>query len=335
MSYMSAHNIWQSTDETEAVHLSITDDDLKQSKIAAYNVGQTVAVPQSSKQKEVPYNPKKFPSKAVDIIFPKRELIVEVFFDPNTLSWDSDIRGCPQNAKLSPDEMGQFFTSSFYEKLLKKLSRYWPMTDDFYGSLYNGLLAKRMSVLGTSPDFPLSEEDTEDKNAPQYTASGRKIVSFSDDNVSSKSARFYCWPDIKKVYNWSTWKDWKKIKPLCRMRFKHGDRMYGLSLSTIGGDDQDYKNRGFRGYDLTPPPVQWLTKAENESVMKLSLVEKFLKYCIEKISKYIAEDPKDIYKKINNPDKITVEEIAKTRHCIRRTLNEIIKNHQIDAFRWS
>lgn len=29
MSYMSAHNIWQSTDETEAVHLSITDDDLK------------------------------------------------------------------------------------------------------------------------------------------------------------------------------------------------------------------------------------------------------------------------------------------------------------------
>lgn len=40
------------------------------------------------------------------------------------------------------------------------------MTDDFYGSLYNGLLAKRMSVLGTSPDFPLSEEDAEDKDAP-------------------------------------------------------------------------------------------------------------------------------------------------------------------------
>lgn len=32
-------SLWHPTDETEAVHLSITDDDLKQSKIAAYNVG--------------------------------------------------------------------------------------------------------------------------------------------------------------------------------------------------------------------------------------------------------------------------------------------------------
>jgi hypothetical protein len=37
-------------------------------RIKAYNVGQTVADPETSK--EVPVNPKKFPTKAVDIIFP-------------------------------------------------------------------------------------------------------------------------------------------------------------------------------------------------------------------------------------------------------------------------
>lgn len=30
-------------DETEALHLDITDEDLRQSRIAAYNVGQMVA----------------------------------------------------------------------------------------------------------------------------------------------------------------------------------------------------------------------------------------------------------------------------------------------------
>ena len=72
-----------------------------------------------------------------------------------------------------------------------------------------------------------------------------------------------------------------------------------------------------------------------EDFIKLSVVQKFINHCVKKITDALELDTDEIYKKINNPDKITVEEIAKTRHCIRRTLNEIIKNHQIDAFRWS
>ena len=41
--------------------------------------------------KEVPVNPKKFPTKAVDVIFPVGELLVEVFLDTKTKKWDSDV----------------------------------------------------------------------------------------------------------------------------------------------------------------------------------------------------------------------------------------------------
>ena len=323
-------------DETEAVHLLVNDDLLRNSRIAAYNIGQTVKSPDSNK--EIPVNPKKFPTKAVDVIFPVQNLLVEVFFDPEQKKWDSDVIYRNSHVKLSPEQMGQFFNTEFYSKLLNKLQKAWPLSDEFYGQLYEGLCNKEMKVY----DEPIVDEDSmankdvDGDDQRDYTASGRKIVSFSDSNTSTKESKFFCWPDEKKAYKWSSWKDWKKIKPLCRMRFFHNGIPYGLSLSTLG-EDKDYKNRGFRGYSLDPdlPPVQWLTKDENESLMKLGLVNKFVKHCIAKIEKYLAEPPEEIYKKINSPEHISIEEVRKTYSCIRRTLNEVIKNRQIDNFKWS
>lgn len=327
-------------DETEALNILIDDEVLKNAQIAAYNVGQTTLSPNGSK--EIPVTPKKFPTKAVDVVFPVQQLLVEVFFDPNQKQWDSDIDLGTQHVKLSPDQMGAFFQTSFYQQLLDKLQKSWPLTDKFYSELYEGLCAKEMKVFEeprideVATDKEMGNKDVTGDGIRDYTPSGRKIVNFSDNGVSAKGAMFFCWPNEKNVYRWSSWKDWKKIKPLCRMRFYFNDIPYGMSLSTLG-DDKSYKNRGFRGYSLDPnlPPVQWLTHEENESLIKLAIVEKFIKHCIAKIERHLSESPEEIYKKINNPEKITVNEIAKTQACIRRTLNEVIKERQIDNFKWS
>ena len=301
-------------DETEAIHIDITDNDLRQSRIAAYNVGQMVQQPDSDKK--IPVNPKKFPTKAVDVIFPVKDLLVETYFDTQECKWDSDVKIGDQHFKLSPDQMGMFFKTSFYQNLLRKLSREWPLSDTFYRKLFAGLQQREMMVdsfpnIDEDNDHSMSNKDVDGDKKRDYTASGRKIVSFTDNLVTKKDAKFYCWPDLKKVYRWSTWKDWKKIKPLCRMRFYHNGIPYGLSLSTMG-EEEDYRNRGFRGYDLTPPPVQWLTKEEMVSMMNLSLVNKFIKHCVEKITKFISMDPAEIMEKVNTPDNLTEDEIRKT-----------------------
>ena len=51
-------------DETECIHIDINDDMLSSSKILCYNASQTVTDP---KGKEIPVNPKKFPTKAVPL----------------------------------------------------------------------------------------------------------------------------------------------------------------------------------------------------------------------------------------------------------------------------
>lgn len=314
-------------DETEAIHIDISDDILNESKIMAYNVGQTV---RGDKGKDIPVTPKKFPTKAIDIVFPVQQLLVEIFLDTKTKKWDSDIKYNGQHLKLSPDQFGQFFESGFYNKLQLALGKKWPLSDKLYGDLYQGVCNKEMKIFDDDPivednDKEMSNKDVDGDGVRDYTPSGRRIVNFSDAQVSSKGAKFYCWPDLAKVNNWSTWKDWKKIKPLCRMRFKHGQNIYGLSLSTL---EKDYDLRGFRGYDLTTqPPVQWLTKEENESLIKLSIVNKFIKHCIEKISKFLEKTPEQVFDDINRPDAITVEEIAKTMSNIRKTLKYVIKEH--------
>lgn len=159
-------------------------------------------------------------------------------------------------------------------------------------------------------------------------------MNFGDIGVSVKSARFTCWPKEGKEFRWSQWKDWSKIKPLCRMRFKYSNgHEYGITASPV---EDNYKNRGFRSYDITAqPPLQYLSKDENADMMKLSLFGKFIKHCVNRMQKYVDMDPNEVFEKINNPEKITVEDIVKTQTVIRKTLNNIIKKKQSDSFKWS
>lgn len=87
-------------DETESVHIDINDELLSRAKLNAYNVGLQAT---DSRGKEVPVNPKKFPGKAVDIVFPVQQLLVEVFLDSKTKKWDSCVNANGMSLKLSPD----------------------------------------------------------------------------------------------------------------------------------------------------------------------------------------------------------------------------------------
>ena len=327
---MSKDNL-KPCDETESIHLDINDELLSHAKLNAYNVGLQAT---DSRGKEIPVNPKKFPEKAVDIIFPVQQLLVEVFLDAKTKKWDSNINYNGINVRLSPEQMEQFFMTKFYRKLMAKLQREWPLSDELYGSLYEGVANKEMQIEPKQSIIESDEENNEERDEKTHSPSGRKYMNFGDLGVNGKSARFICWPVQGKEFKWSTWKDWKKIKPLCRMRFKYSNmHEYGVSISVVG---QDYELRGFRGYDITAqPPLQYLSVQENDDLMKLSLFNKFVRYCIKRISKYVNMDPEEIYAKINNPEKITVEEIEKTQRMIRNTLNNIIKKKQSDTFKWA
>ena len=327
-------------DEDEEAALVITDEALKQSRILCYNVGQQST---DAHGKVVPVNPKKFPEKAIDIKFMADGHQVEIWLDSESKDWMSKV---DDSSRLSLEQYGQFFGTQFYTKLAKKLINNWPMSDKLYGSLFVGVAEKRVST-SNIPVLPEDEEadkereerieqkrkDREESKEKRYSASGRKLIKFGDMGVIMSSARFFCWPDKDRLYRWSTWKDWKKIKPLCRLRFKHTNgKEYGMSLSCIG---DMYEHRGFRGYDLTTQPtLQWLSKEEMEDFIKLSVVQKFINHCVKKITDALELDTDEIYKKINNPDKITKVEIEKTKDTVRKTLMYIIKKKQLDDFVW-
>lgn len=325
-------------DETEVIHFTITDDILNKSKLACYNGNQTLT---KDGKEHVPVNPKKFPDKAIDILIPLNEMKIEIFFDTKCKKWDSSFVYNGTDGKLSPDQFEQFFESDFYAKMLNKLKELWPLSDKFHAELYNGLLEKEMKIADEQP----IEEDADDKypsmrnkdvtgdGKRDYSASGRKIMHFADASVSIKSGRFFCWPNEKKLNRWSVWKDWRKIKPLCRMRFKYiNDHEYGISLSCIG--DQ-YEHRGFRSYDLTAqPPLQWLSKEENDDLMNLSIFNRFIRHCREKIQKYATMDPQQIYDQIDKKDRITIEEIQETQYKVLKTLKKIIIPKQSDDYKW-
>lgn len=311
--------------EGPCVEVDITDDLLKQCKIKAYNIGQTV---KDTEGKEVPVNPKKFPDKAVQILLKTDVAPIEIYLDTPSRSWDSNIKMNGRQLKLSPDQFGSFFKSEFYQKLSKRLAEDWPLKDVFYKQLYNGILNKQMKTMS----FDLNEDGKEDDDGPKYSSSGRKIVSFSDFGVKNSSGKYYCWPKDGKEFRWSTWSDWKKQKPLARIRFKHGDRTYGVSISTY---NENYENRGWRGYDLDhQPPLAWLTPAECSDVMNLSIFRKFTAQCVKRIQKYIDMDSQEIYDKINNPSRVTIQDIDKTKSIIRKVLNSAIKERKADTFSW-
>jgi len=243
-------------DETECIHLDITDDMLANSSLRVYNVGQVV---KGKDGKDIPVTPKKFPERAVDICVPTgvEGLNIRIYLDTKDKAWDSDFTFDGVPGKLSLEQMGQFFNSDFYARLAQVLAKKWPLSDELYGNLFQGVANRQMRVSCGSPmtedsnDLTkrkdLAGKDVDRDHEPDYTNSGRKIVHFSDFGVKTSSGKYYCWPKPGREFAWSQWKDWKKIKPLCRISFKHGEHTYGVSISTFG---ENFENRGFRGYDL-------------------------------------------------------------------------------------
>ena len=73
--------------------------------------------------------------------------------------------------------MGQFFDTQFYTKLAETLKSKWPLSDELYGSLYEGI--KNRELLIDCGEEPVTEDDEENKK-PKRTKSGRKIVNFND-----------------------------------------------------------------------------------------------------------------------------------------------------------
>lgn len=315
-------------DETENIHLDINDALLANAKLQAYNVGQQAKDEQG---KDVPVNPKKFPTKAVDIIFPAQNLLVEVFLDTESKKWSSKFFKDGVKCQLSPDQMGQFFDTQFYTRLAETLKSKWPLSDELYGSLYEGIQNREMLI--DCGEEPVTEDDKE-KKKPTRTKSGRKIMNFNDSGVKYGTTVFTCWPQKGKEFRWSQWRDWTKIKPLCRMRLEFAnDHQYTMSINVIG---KLYKHRGFKVCDITQqPPVQWLTMDETHDFMKLSIVDKFTRFCANRIHEYANMDPEEVFKKIDAPEKITVEDIRKTQLMIRKTLNEIIQKQQADDYKWT
>lgn len=232
--------------------------------------------------------------------------------------------------------------------MLESLTNRWPVSDPTFGRLFGACLAKRMLVPAEFGwEAPIDETDRVDQpnkrgdlankdvtgdGKRDYTSTGRKIVDFSDQGVKGNSAECYCWPNPKYPFKWSQWKDWTKIKPLCKMSFEHGGRKYGISLAPFV---EDSDNRGFRGYDSEwRPPLGWLSPDECAQVMKLSIVRKFIRQVMKDIKPYLDMSAEEIYEKINNKDKITVDEIRTTKRVIKHVYDTALRKQQADTYRF-
>jgi len=98
-------------DETECIHIDINDDILNSSKILCYNASQTVTDP---KGKEIPVNPKKFPTKAVIVRIEVAGMPISIYFDTKTKCWNSTFKYDGKHCCLTPDQFESFFNSQFY-----------------------------------------------------------------------------------------------------------------------------------------------------------------------------------------------------------------------------
>jgi hypothetical protein len=288
------------------------------------------------------------------LTYPEHSLKIEIFLDTNSQEWDSLINN---QTRLSPDQMEQFFNTKFFERLKNHLSNMWTDEDPLFKKLLEALLSKKIKVGDVvKDDSDIIDEETQknafgtgkidseksrEKNAAGKqirSRSGRKYIQPSDFSVKHDSNEaYFCWPDSKgrgeePEFRWSQWSDWKKIKPLCRMRWSMGtvnSHVYGLTISPMADLDE---NRGFRSYDLTAqPPLQYLTPEETDMIMDLTIVRKFLQNATRRIEKYLAYSDEEIYKKVNKPDKCTIEDIRKTKRAIKNAL-DAIKNRRADNY---
>lgn len=332
-------------DEMECARFDIDDGLLEKAKIVAYMYGQTI---ENAEGEDKPYNPKTFPEKAIDIVVKASDdFIIDIFLDAESMEWDSRFRYGGRVCCLSPDQMGQFFSTEFYGKMTDSLARKWPITDPTFGRMFDAVLGKRMKVGLTEEDLSgldeddaqvdqpgkrtdLANKDTTGDGQRDYTSTGRKIRTFGDNGVKGNSGRYYCWPNPKFPFKWSQWKDWRKIKPLCKMSFVYNGRRYGIALSLY---DENFDNRGFRGYDADwRPPLGWLTPGETDQIMNLSIVKKFTRQCVKNIKKYVGMSAEEVYKRINNKDKVTLDEIRKTMRVIKHVVNTALKDHSADTY---
>lgn len=335
--------------EFECVHLDITDELLSNAKIIAYMCDQQLNTPEGQLQ---PYEPKKFPEKAVVVVLPVDDSQFEIFFDTNEKKWDSAFVANGKFGKLSPDQFEQFFKTGFFKNLVETLHKRWPDSDPFYAELLEGLDNKEMRIGMRDVDIErfnecesridevnqankrkdLANQDTTGDGKRDYSGSGRKIIHFGDMGVVSKSGLYFCWPRHGKEFKWNSWKDWTKIRPFARMTFVHSGREYMISLSLF---DEEFDNRGFRGADLTwTPPLAWLTPEECKEVMNLTMVQKFLRQCMHKVHTYLSLSPQEVYERIDKPERVTIKEIEKTQRVIRHVVNIVFKKHQADNYRF-
>lgn len=344
-------------DDSECVRIDLTDDLLAKSKIACYMFNQEF---ENSEGKDKPFTPKAFPGKAIVICIPVDDLLqIQIYLDADEHVWDSKFMYNGQFCKLSPEQMQQFFSSEFYQKMLYSLAKRWPVSDPFYADLYNAVVEKQLRI-GIIPHDELEEaekagsiteiEHDYEINQPNknihlankdvtgdgkrdYTGSGRRIVQFGNNGVSVKSAKFFCWPRPGKEFKWNTWKDWHKIRPFCKMQFKHNGRTYMVALTKLV--DEQFDNRGFRGADVEwRPPFAWLSPEEVQQCLQLSIVQKFIHGCKKRVKKYLDMTPEEVHAQIDKPERVTVDEIAKTQRIIRHMVQQELNEPHIDNYKY-
>lgn len=333
-------------DITESIHFDITDDKITNDncKLIAYNVH----VDESDDVEA--YNPKNNPEKAIDIFldYPEHNLKIEIFLDTESREWDSYING---QTKLSPEQMNQFFKTNFFNRLKNRLNEIWTKDDDFFGNLLEALNNKKYKIdwdiqgdLTTEDAYQFKQHNIKkgkarEKNAAGEqirTNSGRLIINFQDLNVKKgQHEEYYSWPGHKPddKFRWSRWKEWEKQKPLMRCRFAYGigvnNDIIGLSLSPFEEDDS---NRGFIAYNLSLKPIlQYLTPQETQDILNLSIIRRFVKESVRRISEVLDIPDEEIYRNINNPEKITIGDIRKTKQVLKNTL-KAAKESRVNNF---
>lgn len=341
-----------SNDIFQCIDVDVNDELLAASKIAAYMYNQEFT---DSLGKEKPFTPKSFPGKAILIKIPFNGNSIEIYLDSNDCVWDSKAMVDGKLCKLSPDQMQKFFDSQFYSRMMKSLAQKWPVSDPLYCKLFNAVAEKQLRV-GVIPEDELSEagsineiEHSHEVNQPHkrkdlantdvdkdgkrdYAGSGRKIVSFNDNGIKRSSCTYFCWPRKGKEFKWNTWKEWTKLKPFCKMTFEHNGREYMISMSLF---DENFDNRGFRGADTVwKPPYAWLTPEECQEVMRLSVVRKFLRQCLKKIKPYLEMTSEEILKKIDKPERVSIQEIDKTKRVIRHATKVAFGKGQADNYKY-
>lgn len=116
----------------ECIDIDITDELLSKARIMAYMFGMTAT---NSEEKRKPFTPKSFPERAVDVIIPTEGFLLEIFFNPKTMTWDSRFNADGKYGKLSPEQMDAFFRTDFFKRVLESVRKKWPASDPFYSEL--------------------------------------------------------------------------------------------------------------------------------------------------------------------------------------------------------